>query len=256
MNLNVSTDDCHVDLYTMYNSLPNRTHYDYAVIIPDGNREDLSLNVYYPKPGEWYHAISSKTNCSFTIELHQLKTCPNNCSGNGECVDGECVCDSKYASKDCSNPIIELKLNQTRNVKQEEGQTVNYFVELDSDYNYLEFMINTTNEPSKYFESIGNAKVKYGRKPNIIAYNSSSDILQNLTNSIRVLYPEKGEWYLSVSTDKAVDYVLNPISEYKCPRNCYEKGVCDKGICRCSEFYVEPDCSKCKYRKFSSIYTN
>jgi len=42
---------------------------------------------------------------SSSVKYHyDVKVCPNDCSGRGQCVDGICQCASKWAGEDCSEP--------------------------------------------------------------------------------------------------------------------------------------------------------
>lgn len=38
----------------------------------------------------------------FTGEDCSTPTCPNDCRDNGQCVDGQCVCEEGFYGEDCS----------------------------------------------------------------------------------------------------------------------------------------------------------
>jgi hypothetical protein len=43
------------------------------------------------------------TGIGYTLTLHKIPKCFNNCSGHGKCSeDGVCECEGKYAGGDCS----------------------------------------------------------------------------------------------------------------------------------------------------------
>jgi syndecan 4 len=46
----------------------------------------------------WEQEGYSGTDCS-------VEACPNNCGGNGLCVDGECCCDTWWSGADCTAPV-------------------------------------------------------------------------------------------------------------------------------------------------------
>jgi len=44
---------------------------------------------------------STEENSSSTSYLVQ-SLCPNDCNGNGKCIQAECVCNANYGAVDCS----------------------------------------------------------------------------------------------------------------------------------------------------------
>ena len=47
------------------------------------------------------------TGSNFVEEIAKL-LCPNDCSFNGKCVNGSCVCDKDFTTDDCSASIYQI----------------------------------------------------------------------------------------------------------------------------------------------------
>ena len=43
-----------------------------------------------------------------TIKEIEDKVCPNECSGNGKCVNGTCVCNTGFTTEDCSVALDQV----------------------------------------------------------------------------------------------------------------------------------------------------
>ena len=50
---------------------------------------------------------SSEVNAISIEEIGEL-LCPNDCTSNGKCVNGSCVCNKDYTAEDCSMSIYQI----------------------------------------------------------------------------------------------------------------------------------------------------
>lgn len=53
----------------------------------------------------------------FSVYLPYLKSCPNNCSNNGTCVNGKCQCDSSHTGEDCSSVKMGYSYKANESIK-------------------------------------------------------------------------------------------------------------------------------------------
>lgn len=63
---------------------------------------------------------SGKENPILVEEISEL-LCPSDCSFNGKCINGSCVCNKDYTAEDCSVsiyqiPVISRSVNLKRNI--------------------------------------------------------------------------------------------------------------------------------------------
>ena len=63
---------------------------------------------------------SGKENSILVDEISEL-LCPSDCSSNGKCINGSCVCNKDYTAEDCSVsiyqiPVISRSVNLKRNI--------------------------------------------------------------------------------------------------------------------------------------------
>lgn len=64
----------------------------------------INLNKVYP---EQY--LEGQIVCPNNLALCTTTTCPNGCNGNGDCVNGVCVCRLMYSGPDCNTPVEDGK---------------------------------------------------------------------------------------------------------------------------------------------------
>ena len=68
-------------------------------------RKEIAM---YMSEGHWfislYNDFGDTQEVEFLAELslEMSEGCPRGCSGHGECVLGQCQCDTGYAGEDCS----------------------------------------------------------------------------------------------------------------------------------------------------------
>jgi hypothetical protein len=96
--------DC--DLYIRAETEPDRFHYDYRNI---GFDDSFDVVVQNPLSTHWYIGVYGYRSCQYFITYTlDASSCPNDCSGNGNCVNGRCACSSGYAGQDCSSPLSRI----------------------------------------------------------------------------------------------------------------------------------------------------
>jgi len=100
-----SDGDC--DLYVRADEQPDRFHYDYRNI---GFDNSFSVVVQNPLSTHWFIGVYGYRSCQYFItETLDAASCPNDCSGNGNCVSGRCACSSGFAGQDCSSPLERIR---------------------------------------------------------------------------------------------------------------------------------------------------
>ncbi|CAD8094451.1 unnamed protein product [Paramecium sonneborni] len=65
-----------------------------------------------------YFTVLTNVPISFDIYLRgsQTKLCPNDCQGNGKCLEGVCKCDKGFIARDCSLKALQLEEDQNISV--------------------------------------------------------------------------------------------------------------------------------------------
>lgn len=87
LNQTSAAGDC--DLYVKGDSNPTRTSYDYRDI---SFRSNVSLAV--PSPGDrtWFIGVYGYAACQYVLSVVTSSSCPNGCSGHGQCQGSVCIC--------------------------------------------------------------------------------------------------------------------------------------------------------------------
>ncbi|XP_037548970.1 tenascin [Nematolebias whitei] len=162
----------------------------------------------------------SGTDCS-------QSNCPGNCNNNGRCVNGECVCDPGFSGLDCSQRVCPNNCNN-------QGRCLNGKCVCDSGFT----------GPSCSEESCpGNCNRRGscvdGRcvcSPGFTGSDCSKKACpDNCNNRGRCL---NGKCVCSSGFTGA------DCSGIACPRNCNNKGRCINGQCVCNDGFTGADCSE------------
>jgi len=95
--------DC--DLYIRANQNPDKFNYDYRDI---GLSSNFSLVVQNPLSTPWKIGVYGYRSCEYFITMTLESSCPNDCSGNGACINGRCSCDAGFAGLDCASTLERI----------------------------------------------------------------------------------------------------------------------------------------------------
>lgn len=56
-----------------------------------------------------YSSEETPTVDAFVEQIAEL-LCPNDCTFNGKCVSGSCICNKDYTAEDCSTSIFQIPI--------------------------------------------------------------------------------------------------------------------------------------------------
>ncbi|XP_035812522.2 tenascin-X isoform X2 [Amphiprion ocellaris] len=152
--------------------------------------------------------------------------CPGNCNNNGRCVDGQCVCDPGFTGPDCSQSTCP---NNCKN----RGRCVNGKCVCDSNFS----------GPSCSDESCPGNCNNRGR-----CVNGQCVCNPGFTGpdcSQRVCPNDCNDHGRCVNGKCICDsgFTGNDCSESSCPGNCNNRGRCINGQCVCDDGFTGDDCS-------------
>ncbi|XP_022179145.1 teneurin-m isoform X3 [Myzus persicae] len=115
-----------IAVYGRRNALPTHTQYEILELLNGfQSRQTRSTHsiikkevTHYLEPGHWfvsmYNDDGDLTTLTFSASVSQDMTlsCPNGCSGKGECMVGHCQCNAGFSGDDCSDSVCPVLCSQ------------------------------------------------------------------------------------------------------------------------------------------------
>ncbi|VVC40590.1 Hypothetical protein CINCED_3A025864 [Cinara cedri] len=115
-----------IAVYGRRNALPTHTQYEILELLNGfKSRQTRSTHpiikkevTHYLEQGHWfvsmYNDDGDLTTVTFTATVSQDMTlsCPNGCSGKGECMVGHCQCNPGFSGDDCSDSVCPVLCSQ------------------------------------------------------------------------------------------------------------------------------------------------
>eukprot|EP00102_Acyrthosiphon_pisum_P009702 XP_003248283.1 PREDICTED: teneurin-m isoform X2 [Acyrthosiphon pisum] len=115
-----------IAVYGRRNALPTHTQYEILELLNGfQSRQTRSAHpiikkevTHYLEPGHWfvsmYNDDGDLTTLTFSASVSQDMTlsCPNGCSGKGECMVGHCQCNPGFSGDDCSDSVCPVLCSQ------------------------------------------------------------------------------------------------------------------------------------------------
>jgi len=250
-------------LRARHNALPTDNEYDYE-LNHSGFVRTGDLRIAHPfATGDWYFTLRSFAASGQPLKLSvqaELFKCPNNCSGQGECVQNaaktswECKCNPEYAtSPDCSFHAHPLTVNETSPViLQGSGHTLfNFNVpQKVTDLNVELLFKYTNNEacepncPIVYIATTVSRETK--ASPDRFIARSSTPTPKQQSISIADHDLKQGAYTVAIYNPSYSAYSgsIGIVFVPHCPNNCSGHGYCNwDGHCLCHDGFHSSDCS-------------
>lgn len=115
-----------IAVYGRRNALPTHTQYEILELLNGfQSRQTRSTHsiikkevTHYLEPGHWfvsmYNDDGDLTTVTFSASVSEDMTlsCPNGCSGKGECMVGHCQCNPGFSGDDCSDSVCPVLCSQ------------------------------------------------------------------------------------------------------------------------------------------------
>ncbi|KAM9839053.1 LOW QUALITY PROTEIN: tenascin-R-like [Aulostomus maculatus] len=156
--------------------------------------------------------------------------CPRNCNDNGRCVNGQCVCDPGFVAPDCSQKGCPDNCN-------DQGRCVNGKCVCDSSY--------TGGFVGDDCSAISCPENCNSRGRCVNGQCVCDDGFTGSDCSERTCPSGCGDHGKCVNGKCECDggFTGDDCSEISCPGNCNDRGRCVDGQCACDDGFTGPDCS-------------
>ncbi|XP_059482465.1 teneurin-m isoform X2 [Neocloeon triangulifer] len=115
-----------IGVYARRNALPTHTQYDFIEVLSGFKARTTrasATNVkkevtHYMEQGHWFLSLynddGDPQDISFIAAVAEdmTESCPNGCSGKGECLLGHCKCNPGFGGEDCSDSVCPVLCSQ------------------------------------------------------------------------------------------------------------------------------------------------
>jgi len=229
------------DVGTPSCSLPDRRTY---LVRDTTDAEDIVIDISEPQKGTWYVAVYGFYAVDFEVTLTLTSACPNDCSGNGQCIVDICSCDEGYGGNDCSKEVTKLDIGASL-----DGQTVAkgkwayYAVSIPAQgVSSFKVVVNETTQSSDT-----DVYVRYLALPSFQHFDIRDvSIASNYVLDVENVDP--GVYYVGINGFKAseFDIEIQGVSPAKhCSNDCTNRGECnDDGSCTCNAGFSGKICNE------------
>mmetsp|Transcript_25261 Transcript_25261/g.34940 ORF Transcript_25261/g.34940 Transcript_25261/m.34940 type:complete len:586 (-) Transcript_25261:85-1842(-) len=234
VNQTAEEDNDHhdADVYVQKDDYPTRRDYLLRNITLEKNS---IITLENATAGTYYAGVFGYFSVHYSIRVTETQTCPDQCSGNGDCVQGECVCYPNYRGSSCQSLIRQL--NPGNQLLGEVGKfdweyfntnvevagstilwTVSELVQDSSSNSDCDLYAAFDKVPSLWEWDYAN--VTLGNESTIQVSNAKTD--GHYTLGVYGFF----ECSFRVSVE-----IIRPDSG--CPDQCSNHGDCHRGECRC-----------------------
>lgn len=187
---------------------------------------------------------------SFSISVHASWTCPNNCSGNGECSVAGCMCALGFETEpDCSVFDLNLQSNVSASAVVGANEWIYFHMGVTDATELLwDVFTNTSACAEADSPELLQVYAKQNNRPSLFDYDYRSyGVGAERKLEISLGGPRAGEpsvWWLGVaSTGAACNVLVTGSATRLCPNDCSNNGLCQAGTCVCVPPFTLDDCS-------------
>ena len=180
----------------------------------------------------------------------ESKVCPDNCNGNGDCVDGACKCAAGWGGKACAKKVFKCATSTDKpcsgHGKCDETEGTCYcralWVGSDCSTNTCKHDCFNGGECIP-----GNGVSKKGKKNSATVCKCLEGFEGEFCETRLVPCPNgcsghgKCDKYTGTCAC-ANPWITKDCSMLKCVRNCHNHGTCNNGTCACDESYTHDFC--------------
>lgn len=247
-------ESCETTTYARHKQAPTHNAYDYKNSQETERATNTTIRVVSPLRGDWFFGVSSRTNCTIRVNILLEKYCPHDCFGHGTChSNGTCSCEAEYKGLDCSQRIVSIPLDISKEYTVEENAFTYLVTETES--KFLDVDIKSEDKP--LLSDKGDVFI--GKKLLMPTHHNYTYKMNPIDDRWRCYFvsSENNIWNIGVWGRKNFTFRLTTSSKVKCPNGCSRNGKCVDGVCQCNNNYFLSDCSKCMLLCYSrSILLN
>jgi Bacterial pre-peptidase C-terminal domain/EGF-like domain len=232
-----------VDVYVQVGGLPTRQNY-LARDMGTGANTKITIQSI-PSSGTYYIGVYGFLGCEYNIRATRIGTCPNQCSGHGQCLAGDCQCSDGWSGTDCSRQLSDLTLGQVVS-----GQTV-----ADNEWKSYRVQVPAATPNQARFLAFRMAQttstgdcdlyVRFSKEPTLFQWDYSNVTIRDISD-IHVEEPQAGYWFAGVHGFRACSYsiVARVITTASCINQCSGRGMCSNGVCACNTGFTGTYCEE------------
>jgi len=226
--------DC--DLYVQQSTLPTRSSYYRRDI---STSLSISLLLQDITLGTWYFGIYGFLACNYSMVVTTQGSCPNSCSGHGNCLNGDCFCNNGWSGSDCSKAVSPIT----------PGNLISSVVQT-TEWKYFVYNFQSTNQRDEFNlvmtqTSPGDADLylRFQQLPTEFQYDYANVTIRDVS-TLRIPSPQSGIWYIGIHGFRGCNFTLLLTTAGTCPNECSgtSHGVCIGNSCSCVSGYSGSYC--------------
>eukprot|EP00298_Acanthocystis_sp_HF-20_P000029 c10029_g1_i2.p1 GENE.c10029_g1_i2~~c10029_g1_i2.p1 ORF type:complete len:592 (+),score=274.97 c10029_g1_i2:41-1816(+) len=176
-----------------------------------------------------------------TPEFTVYNTCPYNCSNNGKCTKGVCVCNRNWKGSQCDEGIADFTVTLLEKGDLTVGDTIHVNFTRpagnNTDYDYIGVYGQESQNNTDQLYSYGYAIATQSDDRSYYVYNGTVQIQLASEGKMVLRYVNA---YTYATEVQSAMFTVYP----QCPNNCSENGTCLKGVCKCNAKWKGNDCSE------------